>query len=156
MPTVEDRSASFLEFARIAEPRLRYALVAAHGADRGLEAANDALVYGWRHWDRVRRMDNPIGYLYRVGQRKARRHRTAPRADPVIPEDRPPWIEPHLSSALEALTPRQREVVVLVEAFEWTHRETAELLGITPSSVQTHLERGLDRLRTALGVTGDE
>ena len=152
MSTVEDQSTPFLEFARVAEPKLRYALVAAHGAEWGMEAANDALEYGWRHWDRVRSMDNPVGYLYRVGQRKARRQRHSPRANPVIPEDRPPWIEPHLSAALEALTPRQREVVVLVEAFEWTHREAAEVLGITASSVQTHLERGLAQLRGALGV----
>ncbi|MFH2072772.1 MAG: sigma-70 family RNA polymerase sigma factor [Actinomycetota bacterium] len=153
---MEDRSTSFLEFARVAEPRLRYALVAAHGAERGLEAANDALVYGWRHWDRVRGMANPIGFLYRVGQRKARRQRHSPRANPVIPEDRPPWIEPHLSEALASLTPRQREVVVLVEGFEWTHREAAEVLGISASSVQTHLERGLAQLRRSLGVTWNE
>lgn len=156
MPIVEDRSTSFLEFARIAEAKLRYALVASHGAERGLEATNDALVHGWQKWDRVRRMRNPVGYLYRVGQRKARRRRHSPRADPVIPEHRPPWIEPHLSAALSALTARQREVVVLVEAFEWTHREAAEVLRITPSSVQTHLERGLARLRESLGVDRDE
>jgi DNA-directed RNA polymerase specialized sigma24 family protein len=43
-------------------------------------------------------------------------------------------------------------VVVLVEAFEYTHQEAADLLGIGRSSVQTHLERGLERLRLALGV----
>jgi RNA polymerase sigma factor (sigma-70 family) len=79
-----------------------------------------------------------------------------PRPDPIIPEDRPPWVEPRLSAALAQLSPRQREVVVLVDAFEWTHREVADLLGIRLSSVQTHLERGLARLRAALGVSGDE
>jgi DNA-directed RNA polymerase specialized sigma24 family protein len=141
-----------VEFARVAEPRLRYALVAGHGAERGCEAANDALVYGWRHWERVRLMANPVGFLYRVGERSARRRRLEPRAVPVIPEDRPPWVEPHLSAALGGLSPRQREVVVLVDAFEWTHREVADLLGIRLSSVQSHLERGLARLRDTLGV----
>ena len=147
---------SFIEFARVAEPRLRFALVAGHGADRGCEAANDALVFGWVHWERVRRMANPIGFLYRVGERSARRRRVEPRPVPVVPEDRPPWIEPRLSAALGGLSPRQREVVVLVDAFEWTHREVADLLGIRLSSVQTHLERGLARLRETLGVSGDE
>ena len=145
-----------MEFARVAEPRLRYALVAGHGAEVGREAAQDALVYGWRHWERVSGMANPVGYLYRVGQRAARRRRVMPRPDPIIPEDRPPWVEPKLSAALARLSPRQREVVVLVDAFEWTHREVADLLGIRLSSVQTHLERGLARLRTALGVSGHE
>jgi DNA-directed RNA polymerase specialized sigma24 family protein len=153
---VRGEEGSFVEFARVAEPRLRYALVAAHGADRGCEAANDALVFGWSHWERVRHMANPVGFLYRVGERSARRRRAEPRPVPVIPENRPPWVEPHLSAAMGALSPRQREVVVLVDAFEWTHREVADLLGIRLSSVQTHLERGLARLRDALGVSGDE
>jgi DNA-directed RNA polymerase specialized sigma24 family protein len=153
---VRGEEESFVEFARVAEPRLRYALVAAHGADRGCEAANDALVFGWCHWERVRHMANPVGFLYRVGDRSARRRRAEPRPVPVIPEDRPPWVEPHLSAALGALSPRQREVVVLVDAFEWTHREVADLLGIRLSSVQTHLERGLARLRGTLGVSGNE
>lgn len=156
MGTVRGEEASFVEFARAVEPRLRYALVARSGADRGCEAANDALVYGWRHWERVQAMANPVGYLYRVGQRAARRRRVVPRSDPFILEDRPPWVEPKLSAALARLSPRQREVVVLVDAFEWTHREVADLLGIRLSSVQTHLERGLSRLRAALGVNEDE
>jgi DNA-directed RNA polymerase specialized sigma24 family protein len=45
---------------------------------------------------------------------------------------------------------------VLVEGFEWTHREAAEVLGISASSVQTHLERGLAQLRRSLGVTWNE
>ena len=65
-------------------------------------------------------------------------------------------MEPGLLAALARLSPRQREVVVLVDAFEWTHREVADLLGIRASSVQTHLERGLARLRAALGVSEDE
>lgn len=155
MPMTEERSQLFREFARVAEPRLRHALVARHGADRGAEAANDALLHGWRHWDRVRSMDNPVGYLYRVGQSKARQRRRKPDAVPLIPEDRPPWIEPQLSAALGGLTPRQREVVVLVGAFEYTHHETAEMLGISDSSVKTHLSRGMDELRRRLGVNPD-
>jgi DNA-directed RNA polymerase specialized sigma24 family protein len=156
MPTVRGEEGSFVEFARTAEPRLRYALVARYGAEQGREAAADALVYGWRHWDRIQGMANPIGYLYRVGQRGARRGHPAPPADAAGVEHRPPWVEPGLSAALARLSPRQREVVVLVDAFEWTHQEVADLLGIRPSSVQTHLERGLARLRAALGVSGDE
>jgi len=156
MAVVKGEEGSFVEFARLAEPALRCALVAGHGAERGREAANDALVYGWRHWDRVQGMANPVGFLYRVGQHAARRRRLAPAADPVPPSTGPPWVEPGLSAALAQLSRRQREVVVLVDAFEWTQQEVAQLLGTRPSSVQTHLERGLARLRTSLGVSGDE
>ena len=62
-------------FAREVEPRLRYALVAAVGQDLGQDAACEALAYGWRHWDRIRDLENPAGYLYRVGRRSVRRCR---------------------------------------------------------------------------------
>ena len=55
-----------MEFARTAEPRLRYALVARYGADRGREVANDALVHGWRHWERVQGMANLASHLERA------------------------------------------------------------------------------------------
>jgi hypothetical protein len=62
MPSM-DGEAAFVEFARAVEPALRVALVAAHGVDRGREAANDALVYARKHWDRVQGLDNPAGPL---------------------------------------------------------------------------------------------
>jgi DNA-directed RNA polymerase specialized sigma24 family protein len=40
----------------------------------------------------------------------------------------------------------------LVHGFEYTHQEVADLLGISRSSVQNHVERGLARLRTELEV----
>lgn len=151
MPIVE-REGSFLSFARRVEPGLRAALVARYGRDRGSEALNDALLYGWRHWDRVQAMRNPAGYLYRVGERAGRRRRKRLDRLPSVSEQSHPWVEPRLSSALDGLSARQREVVVLVEALEWTHRETADLLGIRPASVQTHLARALTHLRSSLGV----
>ena len=77
-------------------------------------------------------VENPSGYLYRIAQRYAQRRRLLPPLRPVVPANEPPWIEPGLSEAFGRLSPMQRQVVVLVEAFEWTHRETAELLGLVP------------------------
>jgi RNA polymerase sigma-70 factor (ECF subfamily) len=149
MPLI-DGEAAFVEFARAVEPALRIALVAGHGVDRGREAANDALVYAWKHWDRVRKLDNPAGYLYRLAERSARRRRPSRQVGLENQDHRHPWVEPRLSSALLALSPRQRQVVVLIESYEWTQAEVADFLGIGLSSVQTHLERGLSRLRREL------
>jgi len=143
---------AFVAFVRFVEGGLRAALVARHGAHRGWEATNDALAYGWEHWDRVRQMENPSGYLYRVGDRKGRRRRLVPTLQPDPPARSDPWVEPGLGAALLSLSARQRQVVMLIEGYEFTFREAAELLGVSISSVQTHYERGLDRLRTALGV----
>ena len=135
---------SFAGFFSEAEPRLRRALTAAYGAEVGREAAADALVYGWRHWDRVTAMANPIGYLFRVGQSSARRmlHRRV-RLGLSPSEHREPWIEPALSPALERLTDRQRVVVSLIHAFDWSMAEVAELLGTSKATVQSYERRAM-------------
>jgi DNA-directed RNA polymerase specialized sigma24 family protein len=65
---------------------------------------------------------------------------------------REPLIEPHLGRALADLSEAQRIAVILVHGFGWTLREVAELNGTKVTSVQTHLERGLRKLRVALEV----
>ena len=64
---------SFTEFAVANEANLRHALIAACGGQNGREAAFEALAYGWEHWDRLQKMDNPVGYLYVVGRNLNRR-----------------------------------------------------------------------------------
>lgn len=141
----------FTAFVKVHEPQLRIALVSAYGPDRGREATCEALAYGWEHWDTVKTMDRPVGYLYRVGQSKSR-PRKSPRPDPVIAERLEPWIEPGLPSALGALSRKQRMAVVLVDAYGWTYREASEVMGVSEETVRTHLQRGLKKLRGSLGV----
>jgi RNA polymerase sigma-70 factor (ECF subfamily) len=154
MTTVEARE-SFTVFARDVEPRLRYALTAALGQELGHEAAAEALAYGWEHWDRVRGLANPAGYLYRVGRRSVRFGRRRVGFDPVEPA-RTPHVEPQLPNAMAQLSERQRIAVFLVYGLGWTRREVAELLGISVNSVGAHLSRGLAKLRFGLGVRVDD
>ena len=137
----------FAEFVATAEPRLRRALFPVGGVATA-DAVADALAYAWEHWDRVQAMDNPIGYLYRVG-----RSRLRPRKTPVLPPvdtARIPDVEPGLAPALARLPERQRVAVVLVHGFGWTHQEVADLWDVSVSTVRNHLARGMDRLRGAL------
>lgn len=145
---------SFIDFAHAAEPRLRHALTPLFGADGGCEAASVALIYGWEHWARVRRMDNPVGYLYTVGRSRRAGRRVGRRrvAFPALPVDLTPWIEPALPEALSALPLRQRQVVMLIHGYGWTQSEVAEVLGVSKPTVQTHLTRAVDSLRSKLGV----
>lgn len=145
---------TFEAFAEQAAPRLRHALVARFGPEVGVDAATEALLYGWQNWERVRAMDNPLGYLYRVGQTRGRGTILRP-ARVVFPPPEPqrqPEVEPALPRALARLSARQRTAVILVHSFQWTLAEVAEVLEVSKSSVQTHLERGLTRLRDALEV----
>jgi RNA polymerase sigma-70 factor (ECF subfamily) len=135
---------------------LRNALISAYGRQEGWEAVAEALAYAWEHWERVQTMENPIGYLYRVGRTRGRWGFRRPRAIYELnPTNDSPWIEPALPAALRRLSNRQRTAVMLIKGYGWTHREVAELTGVSVSSVQNHLERALKKLRADLEVEGD-
>ncbi len=97
-------------------------------------------------------MENPSGYLYRVGYDKARRMRPRSVRLPVVEPHRSTWVEPGLPDAFAALSERQRIVVALLHGYQWSMAEVAEHLGVSKGTVQTHDRRGLDRLRRKLGV----
>jgi DNA-directed RNA polymerase specialized sigma24 family protein len=144
-------AASFERFFESTEPRLRRALVAAYGIERGREATAAALEWAWEHRDRLAGLAHPIGYLYRVGQTRSRQR--ALRVLHGRPDWSEPWFEPELGAALRSLSERQRVAVVLVYGYGWTLKEVAELLDLKITTVQTHLDRGLARLRSHLEVT---
>lgn len=101
-PLELESAAAFTEFVSAAEPRLRRALVAAYGFEEGREATAEALAYAWEHWDRLRRIDNLAGYLFRVGQTRRRRNR-----QPVVfavAEAAEHRFEPALPAALATAT----------------------------------------------------
>jgi DNA-directed RNA polymerase specialized sigma24 family protein len=151
--TPDDDFSAFAD--RITAPLLR-AMVATFGPDAGREAALDALAWGWEHWERLARMRNPAGYLYRVGLTAGRRAwRRGNRADlqpdveaAAAHEDRVP--DPDLRRAIDGLSARQRAAVVLVVGHGLPLREAAETLGCSISSVRNHVDRALRRLHAEL------
>lgn len=157
MATVEDQRTAFTAFVAEVEPRLRRALVSLRGAEAGRDATAEALAWAWEHWAQVTAMENPAGYLYRVGTSRSRQKRRA-----LLPSESgsssgtggSPF-EPGLAPALARLSERQRAVVVLVHGCGWSYTEVAEALGITKSSVGTHVARGMEQLRAELGADHD-
>jgi DNA-directed RNA polymerase specialized sigma24 family protein len=146
----------FEAFVASHERRLRQALTALFGIDRGREAAADALAHAWEHWDRVAGMSNPAGYLFVVGRNRQRqrfRIRVSQAVFDVGSGQPEPWCEPALAGQLAGLSDRERVTVMLVNGFEWSLAEVAELLDVSKSTVQTHTERGMAKLRAGMGVT---
>ena len=135
-------------------PRLARAFVAAYGVERGQEALAEAMAYAWEHAARLTGMENPAGYLFRVGQSRTRPRKTPP-VFPAPSGAGVPWVEPGLPAALAQLTEHQRVAVVLIHGYGWTQREVAELLGVATTTVQNHVERGLAHLRRDLEVSSD-
>lgn len=135
------------------QDRVRRALIPLAGADAARAATIDGLVYVWQHWDRVARMDNPAGYLYTVSRSRLRFDRPLADALPadLAGPDGEPVVEPSLIKLLAELPERQRVAVYLVHGCGWSAPDVADLLGITASTVRTHADRGLDRLRSQMG-----
>jgi DNA-directed RNA polymerase specialized sigma24 family protein len=150
---------NFTIFIKDVEPKLSHALAGSYGVQVGKEATADAIAYAWEHWAEVNEMGNPAGYLYRVGQTAARKYIMFMKPGPLFPAfDRKelPHVEPGLPAALESLSDAQRTVVVLLHSEEWSEREVAELMGVDRSTVRSHRDRGLTKLRNALEVADNE
>lgn len=146
-------SDAFTEFVSDVEGQLRQALTSGLGPDHGREAAAEALAYGWENWARISEMENPVGYLFRVGQRSGRRMRSRQRvAFPAVAAGRLPWVEPGLPAAMRRLSDQQRVVVLLLFGYEWSMSEVADLLGVSKATVQSYSDRALKKLRRRLGV----
>ena len=143
----------FEAFVRIAEPRLSRALAAAYGFEDGRDATAEALAYAFEHWDgpstsRTCRATCSGSVKPEAGSA------VSPCCSPCPTSPTTP-----LSRACPPRSPaspqRQRIAVVLVHGYGYTLREVAELTGIRLTTVQNHLNRGLARLRSTLGVTDE-
>jgi DNA-directed RNA polymerase specialized sigma24 family protein len=140
----------FEGFVSMIDPQLRRALSGHLPAEEVADAIAESFAYAWEYWTRVQMMENPAGYLYRVAQSKARARKQGflpwP-SDSSIPD-----YEPGLAPALDELSPSQQRAVWLVHGCGWTYTETAVALDISPSTVGTHVSRGMEHLRARLGV----
>ena len=145
---------SFELFVADEGERLRRVLTAHYGLELGPDIVADVLAWAWEHWDEVRVMANPVGYLYRVGQSSARRHRRWSRRV-VMPVERAndgqPEFEPRLDVALARLNPHQRVAVLLVHGFGWSYQDVADAMDLPLTSVRNHVHRGVQALRRTLG-----
>lgn len=144
---------SFEELVELIRLRLRPVLWSRWGVEVGSDVCSEVEEYAWKHHERLLAMSNPLGYLYRVSQSRARRYtRWLRRTDfpehfPDIAHDDP---ELHDTMQLLAtLTPDQRSCVLLTHGFGWAYDDVAELLGMTRSAVNNHIHRGMNRVRAA-------
>jgi RNA polymerase sigma factor (sigma-70 family) len=125
------------------------------------EVAQDAFLAVWERWDRVARMDEPAGYLYRVAMNTARKRfrratiaarlRVARRdeADPIDAVDDRTTV----GAALRALTPRQRLAVVLTELLDLSSRDAAAVMRVRESTVRALAAQGRAAMRSTIGGT---
>jgi RNA polymerase sigma-70 factor (ECF subfamily) len=147
---------TFEDFDRENRRNLERAIAARYPSDLAVESVADAMELAWPRWSRIRTTRNPVGYVYRIAERRAgrasRRRRwgfTSDIGGVVDPVDTATDVD--LQAALDQLSLRQRQVVVLTQGWGLSYLETATLLGISVTSLRNHLDRGLARLRSELG-----
>lgn len=151
---------SFEEFFEALAPALFRRLYLITG-DRGdaEEIMQDSFVVVFERWDRVRGMDDPEGYLYRVAFNTQNKHRRrAKRALQRGLHIKPPADEfaavenrSVIASALAELTPRQRAALVLTELLGYSSEEAASVMRVRPGTVRVLAHQGRVTMRRHMG-----
>ncbi len=150
----EQESAALVRLARLftddrnaAEDLVQEAFIRLHHATHRIEDRTRAAAYLRSIVLNLARDHNRRGLM-------SLRHFEAltPEASPDALDDRIVLDEQQAAviDALHALSPQQRDCLVLRFYLELSEQETADTLGISPNSVKAHSRRGLDRLQVRL------
>ena len=143
-------------------PRVLASLCATTGdINVASDAADEGFARAWRDWDRVADFRSPVGWVLKVSlnharstfRRRAVEHRVLRRvvaSEPVAGPAGELWI------LVEALSRRQREVVVLRYVAQLREREIAEVLGLQRGTISTLLSRALAVLEVDLSDPSSE
>jgi RNA polymerase sigma-70 factor (ECF subfamily) len=149
---------AFHDFYSGSRDRVGRALAVTLGdADLAAESVDEAMARAYQRWSTVSQMDNPSGWVYRVGLNLARsrirrlaRRRRLPSASVATEIPEPDMIEPKLLRALRALPVDHRSVVVCRLLLGWSEAETARALGIRPGTAKSRLHRATTTLAEQL------
>ena len=151
----------FAEFYRTSKTPCLRAVTAVVG-DRQLaeELVAEAFARAWTSWGKIRRYAAPQAWVVRTAVNTGvswwrRRRREVPLADhdAASRADMSAGIDPALMAALRRLPVRQREVLALRIFLDLDTETTADVLGIAPGTVTTHLSRAVAALRRDLPLS---
>jgi RNA polymerase sigma-70 factor (ECF subfamily) len=124
------------------------------------ELMQDAFMKLWERWDRIERMSDPTGYLFRVAlngfRMRRRRAATALRRLAPVAEERDLFAEAETRAdvrrLLLGLTVRQRAALLLVDLLGYSSEQAARILRVRPSTVRALATQGRRALRAKEGA----
>jgi RNA polymerase sigma-70 factor (sigma-E family) len=145
--------------------RTAYLLTGDHGHAEDL--VQNALVRTHRHWRRIERTDAPEVFVRKVmvNLNSSRWRRSRLREDLTdLPPDRPGHRRDDVADydrrdelwqSVLTLPPRMRATLVLRYFEDLPEAEVARVMGCSVGSVKTQTSRGLERLRSRLGLAAE-
>jgi RNA polymerase sigma factor (sigma-70 family) len=123
------------------------------------EVTDEAFARALARWDRVRAMEQPSAWVYRVAVNLAKRRAVRLRTEERLLMRRPtPFVEPghqaaEVWEAVGALPPRQRMAVVLRYVNDLSEADVAAVMGIAPGTAAATLNAARQRLGRMWGDT---
>ena len=123
------------------------------------ELASEAIARAWADWAHVSVMENPTGWVFRVGlnlaashwRRRAARRRIDERH--LVRDDAVQLCTAEalvMRDAIAQLSEQQQRVVILRFYVQMSVQETADTLEVSTGTVKTQTSRAMARLRTML------
>lgn len=154
-------------FRRLSEPIFRYVCGMVSDESLANDLTQDTFARLWAARDRMGSVDSLRAYVFRMARnrvynqqrdaRTRREHRSQlqrdtssgspPAPDQVLDAD---LLRERLRTWIDDLPPRQREALTLRRQQDLSHEAIADLMGISPSTVNNHITRALKRLRECL------
>jgi RNA polymerase sigma-70 factor (sigma-E family) len=161
---VEEDQREFAEFYAAAwGDCLRIVMVSV--ADRPLaeDLVAEAFTKAWASWPKVRGLAEPRAWVIRVAMNARvswwRRHRhevPLGSQNSMAAANRDLALDGSLVAAVRRLPVRQREVIALRLLLDLDTSTTAEMLGISASTVTSHLHRAIGALRRDIPALDDQ
>jgi RNA polymerase sigma-70 factor, ECF subfamily len=161
LPTRRENG-SYETFVRSQSPRLLQSLsLIARDRELAADAAQDAFIQLYRHWDEMQEIQDPVAWLYRVAinrsndyrRRLMRSARLLERLITFSPDD--DWVasdvtDTQLVSAFRALPLGQRTAATLFYLADFPVAKVARVMNVSEGTVNRHLYRAREALRGTL------
>lgn len=135
---------------------VRALAVVAGSQEAAADAVQEAFVKAHLHWRRIRRYDDPVGWIRRVAinrlrddhRRHGRKEKAVQRLHGEYRPDQVQWSDGADANELLAQLPRQQRLAMALFYVEGLSiAEVAASLEISEGAVKFHLHQGRDRLR---------
>jgi RNA polymerase sigma-70 factor (ECF subfamily) len=122
------------------------------------DTAAEAFARAYARWGKVRKHPNPDAWLLRVVgniavdylRREIRRPQVTPEQVRTDPSGDSAALRIDLTDAMQHLSGRQQEVIVLRYLIDLPEEDVALVLGVSNGSVKTHLHRATTKLRNQM------